>query len=97
MRLRRKGWDEAKAFSYNKRLQPQTMSVASATDSVNGNWTYGYDQFNRLAASNKNSGAQTFSYVYDRKGNRLQQNVTQGSGPAPQYTFDNINRIAGSR
>jgi RHS repeat-associated protein len=70
-------------------------NVSSAADSVNGNWSYGYDQFNRLASSNKNSGAQTFSYVYDRYGNRLQQNAPQG-GPAPQYVFDNNNRIVGS-
>jgi RHS repeat-associated protein len=70
-------------------------NVISANDSVNGNWTYSYDQFNRIAGSNKNSGTQTFGYVYDRYGNRLQQNAPQG-GPAPQYVFDNNNRIAGS-
>jgi len=70
-------------------------SVTSGNDSVNGNWTYSYDNFNRLAGSNKNAGAQTFSYVYDRYGNRLQQNAPQG-GPAPQYLFDNNNRISGS-
>jgi len=36
--------------------------------SVNGNWTYGYDPFNRLATSNKNSGATTYGYAYDRFG-----------------------------
>ncbi|HET9284165.1 MAG TPA: RHS repeat-associated core domain-containing protein [Candidatus Angelobacter sp.] len=70
-------------------------SVTSGNDSVNGNWTYSYDNFNRLAGSNKNSSAQTFSYVYDRYGNRLQQNAPQG-GPAPQYLFDSNNRIIGS-
>ncbi len=70
-------------------------AITSGNDSVNGNWTYGYDQFNRLVSSNKNTGAQTFSYVYDRNGNRLQQNAPQG-GPAPQYLFDNNNRISGS-
>jgi RHS repeat-associated protein len=70
-------------------------NVTSANDSLNGNWTYSYDEFNRLAGSNKNSGAQTFGYVYDRYGNRLQQNAPQG-GPAPQYVFDNTNRITGS-
>ncbi|HEY2113515.1 MAG TPA: RHS repeat-associated core domain-containing protein, partial [Candidatus Angelobacter sp.] len=70
-------------------------NITSANDSVNGNWTYSYDQFNRLVSSNKNAGGQTFTYVYDRYGNRLQQNAPQG-GPAPQYVFDNSNRIAGS-
>ena len=58
-------------------------------------WAYGYDDFSRIASSNKNSGAQTFSYKYDRFGNRLQQNAPQG-GPAPQYIFDANNRISGS-
>lgn len=43
-------------------------------DSSNGNWTYSYDQFNRLAGSNQNNGAAVYSYVYDRFGNRWQQN-----------------------
>jgi len=72
-------------------------TITSGNDSANGNWTYGYDQFNRLVSSSKSTApAQGFSYVYDRNGNRLQQNVTQGTGPNPQYTFDNNNRIAGS-
>jgi len=72
-------------------------TITSGNDTANGNWSYGYDQFNRLVSSSKTTApAQGFSYVYDRNGNRLQQNVTQGTGPAPQYTFDNNNRIAGS-
>jgi RHS repeat-associated protein len=44
-----------------------------------------------------NHGGQGLSYDYDRYGNRWHQNVTQGQGPAPQYTFDNsTNRISGS-
>lgn len=34
-----------------------------------------------------------FNYKYDRYGNRWQQNVTAGSGPMPQYNFDNNNHI----
>ena len=48
--------------------------ILAATDSANGNWTYSYDAFNRLVGSNKNSGQSLFSYVYDRFGNRWQQN-----------------------
>ncbi len=33
-----------------------------------------YDPFNRLVGSNQNSGAAIYSYVYDRFGNRWQQN-----------------------
>lgn len=69
--------------------------ILTGNDSVNGNWTYGYDDFNRVASSNKNSGQQTFSYAYDRYSNRWQQNAPQG-GPAPQYSFNGNNQISGS-
>jgi RHS repeat-associated protein len=69
-------------------------SMLSSNDSVNGGWTYAYDDFNRIVSSNKNSGQQTFSYDHDRFGNRWHQNAPQG-GPAPQYTFDANNRISG--
>src|SRR5579883_1775894 len=58
-----------------------------------------YDQFNRLVGAIKNNGAAVFSYVYDRFGNRWQQN-----GPnSMQLTFtgnnpgnpQNNNRIDG--
>lgn len=62
--------------------------VKTANDSVNGNWVYGYDDFNRLLNSSLNSGQQTFTYDYDRYGNRWHQNAPQG-GPAPQFSFTN--------
>ena len=71
-------------------------NILSANDLLNGNWTYSYDDFNRLWTSNKGSGQQTFDYDYDRFGNRWQQNVTAGTGPNPSYTFDANNRISGS-
>jgi len=43
-------------------------------DSANGNWTYTYDDFNRLIGANQNSGHAVYSYAYDRFGNRWQQN-----------------------
>ncbi|MBZ5597358.1 MAG: hypothetical protein LAN83_03465 [Acidobacteriia bacterium] len=46
--------------------------VLTANDSINGNWTYGYDDFNRLTSSSK-TGA-SYTYLYDRFGNRWQQN-----------------------
>ncbi len=70
-------------------------SILTGNDSINGNWAYIYDDFARLATSNKNSGLQTFNYKYDRYANRWQQNAPQG-GPAPQYSFDANNRISGS-
>ncbi|MGZ7101226.1 MAG: RHS repeat domain-containing protein [Candidatus Angelobacter sp.] len=62
-------------------------NITSATDSVNGNWTYSYDQFNRLVGSTQGTNSQT--YVYDRYGNRLQQGTST-------YVFDTNNRIVGS-
>lgn len=59
--------------------------------------TYGYDEFNRLSSSNLNNGQQAFSWTYDRWGNRWQQNVTAGTGPAPQLSFNtSTNQIATS-
>ena len=66
-------------------------SILYVNDSSNGNWSYTYDDFNRLKTSAQSG--QGFSYVYDRYGNRWQQNVTAGQGPAPQYTFDANNHI----
>jgi RHS repeat-associated protein len=82
------------AYSYTLGLAPDGQ-VTSANDLVNGSWTFAYDPFNRLASSNKNSGQQTFTYDYDRYGNRWHQNAPQG-GPAPQYVFDTNNHFVGS-
>jgi RHS repeat-associated protein len=74
-------------------------NILAANDSVNGNWTYSYDPFNRLTGSNKNSGAAVFSYVYDRFGNRWQQNgpnsfIATFTGNNPSNPQNN-NRIDG--
>ena len=66
---------------------------------VNQCATLGYDEFNRLTSKTVNSGetAQNFTYVYDRWGNRWQQNVTAGSGPQPQLSFNtSTNHITNS-
>jgi RHS repeat-associated protein len=61
--------------------------VISGNDSSNGNWTYSYDDFNRLSGSNRNSGQAVYSYAYDRFGNRWQQN-----GPnSMQLSFNGAN------
>ena len=69
-------------YSYSLTFAPNGNLTAS-NDSVNGNWNYSYDQFNRLVCSNLASngtcsaptnGTPTYSYVYDRFGNRWQQN-----------------------
>jgi RHS repeat-associated protein len=52
---------------------------------INGSWTYGYDALNRLSSSSQTNstasyGIVSYTYAFDRFGNRLQQNVTAGSG-----------------
>ena len=69
-------------------------NVATANENVNGNWTYGYDDFNRLASSSK-TGA-SYTYVYDRYGNRWQQNgplssiltFSSGNNRMDGYSYD---------
>ena len=74
-------------------------NIQVANDWINGNWTYTYDDFNRLSTSYCGTncpGAQSalgFNYLYDRFGNRWQQNGTAGSGPHPQYSFDGNGHI----
>lgn len=60
--------------------------------------SFGYDEFNRLTSQTVTSGAaDNFTYVYDRWGNRWQQNVTSGSGPSPQLSFNtSTNQITNS-
>jgi YD repeat-containing protein len=64
--------------------------IVAGNDSINGNWNYTYDDFNRISYSNQNSGQQTFTYAYDRYSNRWQQNNN------PEYTFNGNNQITTS-
>src|SRR5208283_5177592 len=76
-------------YSFSIPTYAPNSDILAANDSVNGNWTYTYDAFNRLLTSNKtNAPTASYSYVYDRFGNRLQQN------PGFSATFAN-NRIDG--
>src|SRR6185437_4679006 len=71
------------AYWLQRGLEPN-QAPASANDSANGNWAYSYDDFNRIASA---SGPSNFSFAYDRQGNRWNQALTGGSGPAPTFTF----------
>ncbi len=71
-------------YNYSLTYEPDT-DIHTADDSVNSNWTYTYDSFNRLSTSS--SAAQSYSYVYDRFGNRWQQNVTGGTGLQSTLSF----------
>jgi RHS repeat-associated protein len=72
--------------------------AVSEGDTFNGNWTYGYDDFNRLISATETSGANppAYSYGYDRFGNRWSQTVTAGSGFNSSLAFDANNHITGS-
>ncbi len=60
--------------------------VTGATDSVNGQWQYVYGPLNRLLEAcdpNCSSPTTAVGYVYDRFGNRWEQNSLAGGVPAP--------------
>jgi RHS repeat-associated protein len=73
-------------YSFSLSYAPNS-DVLTANDSVNGNWTYTYDDFNRLATANNSSPLQGLSYLYDSYGNRWQQTVTAGTGGRAIFTF----------
>jgi RHS repeat-associated protein len=66
------------------------VQLTGSSDTVlNQAITYGYDEFNRLTSRTVNTGAsQNFTYVYDRWGNRWQQNITAGTGPTSSISFN---------
>lgn len=93
------GAPNGQTYSFSVGLAPDG-DVVSATDSVNGNWAYAYDDFNRLTCANLNngtcvapsSGTATYTYAYDRFGNRWNQSGTH----AVNLTFTGgNNRIDG--
>jgi RHS repeat-associated protein len=81
-------------FAVYSRRGAQVLGVS---DNVTGQFTtYGYDNFNRLQSANYGNGSQTYNYVYDRYGNRWQQNAPQG-GNSFSASFDPAtNRINSS-
>ena len=86
-------------YSYSL-MQATNGNVLTSNDTVNGNWAYGYDDFNRLTSSSVTGmiyrGPQSYTYVYDRFGNRWQQNITSGTGDTSSLAFDANNHITGS-
>jgi RHS repeat-associated protein len=67
-------------YSFSLGFAPNS-NVSTANDNVNGNWTYSYDQLNRLSGASSTSGqpCKGLSWTYDAWGNRTDQNVTAGS------------------
>lgn len=82
--------------TYGNTITFQGTRALSECDTVLNNCaTFGYDDLNRLASMSVTSGTQqNFSYVYDRYGNRWQQNITAGTGPSPQLSFNTANNQA---
>ena len=75
---------------YGFSINVQGVRLTSGIDTTMGPFTLGYDEFNRLNYVNRYSGAQTFTNVYDRYGNRWQQNAPQG-GSALSVSFNQAN------
>jgi YD repeat-containing protein len=70
-------------------------NILNVTDTVNGTWTYAYDDFNRLSTAVATNGMGC-SWDYDRYGNRWHQNPFNGSCTTPTFSFTgNNNRIDG--
>jgi RHS repeat-associated protein len=90
----------ATPYSFSVATFAPNGDILAANDSVNGNWVYKFDAFNRLVCSNlasngtcatPTSGTPTYTYDHDRFGNRWHQNGPQSS----QLGFDANNRITG--
>jgi RHS repeat-associated protein len=66
--------------------------VTGAQDTVNGNWTYAYDEFNRLTTAS--NGSISLGWDYDRFGNRWNQHVYAGSAVPTSNSFGGQNNRA---
>jgi RHS repeat-associated protein len=69
--------------------------ILTANDSANGNWTYNYDDFNRLLSATNSTKSLAYTYGYDRYGNRWQQYLAGActAGTTFCLTFDNNDRV----
>lgn len=68
--------------------------MVASKDSINGNWTYQYDDFNRLSGASASSGpysGTSMTWTYNRYGNRWTQ-TQGGSGQSLNFTGGN-NRV----
>jgi RHS repeat-associated protein len=73
-------------------------NVTSLADGPTGNWTFTYDDFNRLQSTVvPNYPSSPYAYVYDRYGNRWKQtaNGTCTAGTAFCISFDANNHVTG--
>jgi RHS repeat-associated protein len=85
MAYTKRGWLQAfsasaganSRYSFSVGTFAPNGDIKAANDSANGNWTYGYDPFNRLVSAS--ATGQSYTYDYDRFGNRWHQNGPHSS------------------
>jgi len=81
----------SEGLTYYPNGSPQTV-----TDPVNGNWTYSYDNVNRISTGVSANTGQGCQFSYDTFGNRKQQVPYQGSCTTQLLNFStNTNHIDG--
>lgn len=93
-----------KLYSYNVATAAGAAGYAldgqilSVQDSVNGGWTYQYDQLNRISGATATSGhyfGTVLSWIYDRFGNHVQGQYQYGVGNMPTVVNAPNNRLSG--
>jgi YD repeat-containing protein len=57
-------------YNFNLTFAPNG-DVLTSNDSANGNWTYGYDDFNRLLSANATGQSYTITTVLGTAGTRM--------------------------
>jgi RHS repeat-associated protein len=69
--------------------------VLSSTDTMNGSWTFTYDDFNRLASATDTTSSSAYTDIYDRYGNRWDQYLGGlcTAGTSFCVTFDANNHV----
>lgn len=89
------GGTSAPLYTFSLGFAPDG-DVTSANDSVNGTWSYAYDDFNRLIGGTQ-TGQPSYTYAYDLYGNRWNDlfNGQCSAGTASCLTFDQNNHING--
>jgi RHS repeat-associated protein len=68
--------------------------VSGTTDAYARSWSYTYDHLNRLSTASGPNGS--LSYSIDNFGNKTEQTVTAGTGPAPDYGVATTNALTGN-
>jgi len=72
------------------------MNLQTASDSVNGNWTYTNDTLNRLSTAVSSNTSEGCQYSYDAFGNRTGESATsQSSCFSSSLSVNAANQIAG--